>query len=258
MRAVLNLLVISFITVLAFSDPISRHRNEFQVNSVSSFHESSTKPSNFSAVWQLLRKVDTVELPLDHFGSTNLIFHNRYLASTEHYQPGGPVLLYDVGEGDAFDYHDGHFAADFLDDTSRVRKTASELGAVLIRWEHRFYGNSTPWASPRTSVFNHSAALFEFHTFEQALADIAAFAWDFSHPELTHVDLTPKGSPWVFIGASYPGLRASWMRQLYPQTVHIAYASSAPVQGHVNNSAYFDIIWQSMESHGFGNCRSKR
>jgi Serine carboxypeptidase S28 len=58
----------------------------------------------------------------------------------------------------------------------------------------------------------------------------------------------------VFIGGSYPGMRAAFTRQYYPGTIFASYASSAPVQAAVDMSFYFEPIWQGMRTLGWTNC----
>jgi hypothetical protein len=58
----------------------------------------------------------------------------------------------------------------------------------------------------------------------------------------------------VFIGGSYPGMRAAFMRQYYPGTIFASYASSAPVQAAVDMSFYFEPVWKGMRALGWTNC----
>jgi hypothetical protein len=66
--------------------------------------------------------------------------------------------------------------------------------------------------------------------------------------------LTPDVTPWVFVGGSYPAMRAAFMRKMYPDTIFASYASSAPVQASVDQSFYFEPIWRGLNKYGFGNC----
>ncbi|KAL1613368.1 hypothetical protein SLS54_010699 [Diplodia seriata] len=183
-----------------------------------------------------------VTLPLDHFGSDERTFDNRYWISTSGYEgAGSPVFIYDNGEGagDSSTIEYGWFK-DMVD----------SFGGIGISWEHRYYGESIS--------FNISTDTdpedMKFLTVEQALADVAAFASNFSHPDYSDVDLTPASTPWVFVGGSYPGIRAALMRELYPDIIYAAYASSAPVEARVNMSSYFDPIWDGLHAYGYGNC----
>ncbi|KAF2748485.1 hypothetical protein M011DRAFT_493800 [Sporormia fimetaria CBS 119925] len=191
-----------------------------------------------------------VELPLDNFASDGDYsyygtFFNRYWVNSRFYKPGGPVFLYDFGEADA-----GTGAQMRLRNGSGFfREMVERYQGVGIVWEHRFYGNSTP--EPINT--NTPPEAFRFLTTSQALADVDRFAWQFSRPEIPH-DLTPKSTPWIFIGGSYPGMRAAFMRDKYPSTIFAGYASSAPTQAHIDMSSYFEVIWDGLQNAGFGNC----
>jgi hypothetical protein len=193
-----------------------------------------------------------VELPIDNFAqgknqsaSYQGTFFNRYWVSTSGYKTGGPVFVYDVGEANA-----GGSALNRLqNETSFFKQMVDEFGGIGIVWEHRFYGNSTP-----TPIdLNTPAEDFEFLTTEQSLADVDRFAKQFSRKNI-NATLTPDKTPWVFVGGSYPGMRAAFMRDQYPDTIYAAYASSAPVQASVDQSFYFDPVWRGMNAKGFGNC----
>ena len=236
--------------VLLTTAKLGHHHERFNLNDPFTGTPASSAAAYASRPGGEGIKIETIELPLDHFGSTNCTFSNRFSASTELYRPGGPVIVFDAGEGNAFSTHD-ELLSEFLDETSRLRQSAAELGGVMVQWEHRFYGQSTPWAVEASLP----AKAFEFLTTEQALADVATFAWNFQREDLPDVDFTPQTTPWIFVGGSYSGMRAAFMREFYPETIHIAYAASAPVQAQVDMSVYFDMIWRGMEAGGFSNCK---
>jgi hypothetical protein len=193
-----------------------------------------------------------VELPIDHFAhkknqdaSYQGTFFNRYWVSTSGYRPGGPVFFYDTGEADA----EPGALQRLQNTTSFFKQLVDEYGGIGIVWEHRFYGNSTP-----TPIdVNTPPEAFEFLTTEQSLADVDRFAKQFSRKGI-NATLTPDQTPWIFVGGSYPGMRAAFMRNMYPDTIYASLASSAPVQASVDQSFYFDPVWRGMNSKGFGNC----
>ena len=46
---------------------------------------------------------------------------------------------------------------------------------------------------------------------------------------------------WVSFGGSYPGMLAGWFRVKYPELVHAAVASSAPVHAKLDMAGYNDV-----------------
>lgn len=189
-----------------------------------------------------------VQMPLDHFtdGSGGSTFPNRFWVAESGYKKGGPVFIYDNGESDASP------SALFLlqDSTSFFKQMVDQFGGIGIVWEHRFYGNSTPYNISQTTP----AKDFQHLTSEQALADVVYFASNFSCKNMPDVDLSPTGSPWVFVGGSYPGMRAALMRKFYPKTIVASFASSAPVQASLDMSFYFEAVWEGMTDYGWSNC----
>jgi hypothetical protein len=189
-----------------------------------------------------------VTLPIDHFGVGEGTFNNRFWVAEGGYKPGGPVFVYDVGEANAST--NGIHLQRLRNQTSFFKQIVDHFNGIGIVWEHRFYGNSSPYnISLRTS-----AKRLEYLTTEQALADLPTFAWGFKRKNFPDIDLTPGGTPWVFIGGSYPGMRAAFLRRFYPGTIYASYSSSAPVQAAIDMSFYFDPIWLGMRSEGWTNC----
>lgn len=95
--------------------------------------------------------------------------------------------------------------------------------------------------------------MFKFLTTEQSLADVDRFAKQFSRPSINYT-LTPDVTPWVFVGGSYPAMRAAFMRDKYPDTIFASYASSAPTEARVDMSVYFEPVYRGLNTYGFGNC----
>ncbi|XP_014562677.1 hypothetical protein COCVIDRAFT_83483 [Bipolaris victoriae FI3] len=187
----------------------------------------------------------TVELPLNHFGPDAGTFPNRYWVYSEKYKPGGPVFIYDTGESDA-EPGSVFFPSD---PRSFFHQIVEEFNGIGIAWEHRMYGKSVP------AGFHNDTSLdrFKYLTVEQALADVDAFAKQFSLPYI-NATLSADHTPWVFIGASYSGGRAAWVRNKYPDSIYASWAASPTVEGMVDLSSYFDAIWAGMNYYGFGNC----
>jgi hypothetical protein len=188
---------------------------------------------------------ELVSLPLDHFGNDNRTYKNQYWVSDSSYKKGGPVFVYDGGEGDIAG------SVDFVltNSTSFFKQIVDEFNGIGIVWQHRYYGDSTPF---KISLDTPTSEL-QWLTSEQALADVPAFAANFSRDDIDY-DLTPEGTPWVFVGGSYPGMRAAFSRHKYPESIFASFASSAPVEARNDMSIYFDPIPKGLKQWGWGNC----
>ncbi|KAF2119735.1 serine carboxypeptidase S28-domain-containing protein [Lophiotrema nucula] len=191
-----------------------------------------------------------VELPLDNFAkdgdySQEGTFFNRFWVSQSAYKPGAPVFLYDVGEANA----EGNALFRLQNETSFFKQLVDKYNGLGIVWEHRYYGNSTPGPID----LNTPPEVFKWLNTEQSLADVDRFAKQFKRKNISY-DLTPSGTPWVFVGGSYPAMRAAFMREKYPDTILASYASSAPTEARVDMSVYFEPVWRGMNHYGWGNC----
>ncbi|ORY08662.1 serine carboxypeptidase S28-domain-containing protein [Clohesyomyces aquaticus] len=191
-----------------------------------------------------------VELPLDHFAknhdySYQGTFNNRFWVRESAYKSGGPVFIYDVGEADA----EPNALFRLQNETSFFKQLVDKYNGVGIVWEHRYYGNSTPGGID----VNTPPEVFRWLTTEQSLADVDRFAKQFKRKNIKN-DLTPSKTPWIFVGGSYPAMRAAFMRDKYPDTIFASYASSAPVEAQVDMSVYFEPVWRGMNTYGYGNC----
>jgi hypothetical protein len=197
-----------------------------------------------------LPDVEYIKLPLDHSDPSAGTFRNRFWATTQYYKPGGPVILYDAGEGNAQGF------VPFIADPDFVyTDLAIKLGGVIIVWEHRYYGESMPDSFKNDPTgYKSPVSDYRWLTTDAALADVDKFAWQFARSELNSTDLTPKSTPWVFVGGSYPGIRAALMRLKYPQTIAVAYSASAPLQAQYNMDVYWEPIFTGMQNMGWGNC----
>lgn len=91
-------------------------------------------------------------------------------------------------------------------------------------------------------------------TFEQALEDVVYFAKNFDAPKNSDLgrklnrtsSLRSNETPWVFLGGSYPGMRAAALRIRNPDVIFASWASSAPVQAQVEMPSYFQTIQRGL------------
>ncbi|KAF2186759.1 hypothetical protein K469DRAFT_738516 [Zopfia rhizophila CBS 207.26] len=178
-----------------------------------------------------------VELPLDNFAKNKDYsyygtFNNRYWVAEAAYKPGGPVFLYDVGEADA----EPGALNRLQNETSFFKQLVDKYNGIGIPVDL----HTPPEA-------------FRWLTTEQSLADVDRFAWQFKRKNINYT-LTPDKAPWIFVGGSYPAMRAAFMRDKYPDTIFAGYASSAPTQAQNDMSVYFEPVWRGMNEYGWGNC----
>jgi hypothetical protein len=116
--------------------------------------------------------------------------------------------------------------------------------------ECRYYGESLPFPVGK----NTTKEQWQFHTVDQALEDVVYFAqhFTFAHPDdhTTSYRPHPSTTPWVFIGGSYPGARAAFIRIRNPETIYASWSSSGPVEAQIDMSSY----WQAAERAIPRNC----
>ncbi|CAG8597774.1 16716_t:CDS:2, partial [Acaulospora colombiana] len=156
---------------------------------------------------------------IDHNDKKSGTFKQRYFVNSSCYKPGGPIFITTAGESSIV-----------ISEVSQsgISEIASFFGGLLIAVEHRFYGKSYP------PVPDLQAKNLKTLTVEQALADFARFI---AYPPDIPVKI-PKHSKWIFVGGSYAGNIATWMREKYPELVFAAWASSAPLLAKINFFEY--------------------
>ncbi|KZV63333.1 peptidase S28 [Peniophora sp. CONT] len=192
-----------------------------------------------------------IEMPIDHFSNeTTATFKNRYWVNATYYVPGGPVFLFDSGEQNAeplLPYYLQEYHG-----LSATMQFAKRFGGVAVLWEHRYYGASLPFPVNH----NTTADEWQYLTTEQALEDVVYFA---NHFTLNTSDdgastggapFHPSRTPWIWLGASYPGVRGALMRVRNPEVIYAVWASSAPVQAQIDMASYYEAAERSLT----GNC----
>lgn len=162
---------------------------------------------------------ESVSLPISYTDPSVGNFTNRFWVVDEYYRPGGPVLVFDTGESAGGDGYIGRLTTE----ASIVNQYLRQFGAIGIVWEHRYYGESLPFPIE----LDTGADKMQYLTTENALRDTVVWAEQFQWNGLA---VSPKQTPWIVMGGSYPGMRAAMLRELYPDTFYAAYASSAPIQ----------------------------
>ncbi|XP_060535811.1 thymus-specific serine protease-like [Cylas formicarius] len=116
-------------------------------------------------------------------------------------------------------------------------ESAREYGALMFMLEHRFYGESHPFAD--TSVEN-----LRYLSTHQALEDVAAFVAAMNVEYRLADDVK-----WILFGGSYPASMATWLRQKYPHLVAGAVAASGPLEAVLDFSDYLQVVADDLRSH---------
>ena len=165
---------------------------------------------------------------VDHFDVlNNNTWSQEYFVDTTHWKgPGYPIFIYIGGEGDvesrSFDW-------------PWCREYAAEFNALCFVLEHRFYGQSQPFGFK-----NQTKCEKKLLTASQALADASVFITEMNRLYDSKPDLK-----WLAFGCSYAGTLATWLRLKYPDLVHGAIASSAPLLAQLHYPEYFQHLEKS-------------
>ncbi|CAG8594401.1 10447_t:CDS:2, partial [Dentiscutata heterogama] len=130
---------------------------------------------------------------IDHNDKSCGTFSQRFLINSTYYKPGGPIFLHTPGEG---------AINPIIVEASGISETVASFNGLLITIEHRYYGESYP------PIKNLNTPNMKFLTVNQVLADFAEFI---KNPP-TDIIECPKDAKWIFVGGSYSGNLATWMR----------------------------------------------
>ncbi|KAJ2795670.1 hypothetical protein H4S07_006420, partial [Coemansia furcata] len=167
----------------------------------------------------------------DHFGQSSSTFKQKIYINAQHYTYGGPIYLLNSGETPA--------SPSYLS-AGEPYTLAKATGGLLIIMEHRYYGTSYP-------VSDMSGKNMVYLTVENALEDMANFIRNAQNFVKAGVGVTiSPDSKWVATGGSYSANLATWMRLKYPELVHAAYASSAPVRAEVDFYQYDQVVGEAL------------
>lgn len=167
-----------------------------------------------------------------HFDGSTETFCQQYLVNSDNYKPGGPVIILDNGESPSLN-------AKTMDKQSLASLLAKETNGIYVKLEHRYYGGSNVTEDLSTDNLR-------WLNVRESLEDSAEFIRNFPVPdglELPEPDLlTPSKTPFLYIGGSYPGGKANWMRKHYPDLVWGSIGSSAVIHATVDFPDYFDTV----------------
>ncbi|EFP07893.1 hypothetical protein CRE_14134 [Caenorhabditis remanei] len=158
---------------------------------------------------------------IDHFNNKNTkFFQQKYFKNSRFARPGGPNFLMIGGEGPEYG-HDVNL-------NSSIMRRAEEYGGTVYVLEHRFYGDS---------VVENNTDLSTLSSL-QMLYDLAEFIKSVNFKSET-------SNPWITFGGSYPGALSAWMREIFPDLVIGAIASSAPVLAKTDFYEYMMVVENS-------------
>ncbi|KAJ4411335.1 hypothetical protein N0V82_009024 [Gnomoniopsis sp. IMI 355080] len=177
----------------------------------------------------------TFDQLIDHNNPSLGTFKQRYWYNTTFWKgQGSPVVLSTVGEAAS----DQFFQA-YLLNATMPGQHAQAMGAALISIEHRYWGESSPFAQLNTTNL-------QYLTVQQAMSDFTNFAANAQLPFDTGNASSAANVPWVYYGTSYAGNLAAWMAKLTPGTIWAYHATAAPVQTIFDYNGYYTPIQQGM------------
>ncbi|KAJ1825290.1 hypothetical protein LPJ60_000002 [Coemansia sp. RSA 2675] len=175
--------------------------------------------------------------PIDHFGANNGTWRQQYMVNDKYYKPGGPIYILTPGESEV--------SAMYTEDTHFV-SLASETNGLMVAIEHRFFGNSNPMP-------DLSGANLKYLTLENTLEDFARFIRTVkTNSSSLFQKAVPANSKIVFVGGSYGGALAAWVRAMYPDLVTAAWASSAPVFTYIDFYHLDQALGRHLTARGCG------
>ena len=167
---------------------------------------------------------------LDHFkrGDNPETFDQKYFVDDTHYDGSGPIILYINGEAPLYSAPGASSFTGYM---------AQQMKAMTIALEHRFYGDSHPFADMSTSSLRYLNGA-------QALLDLRNFRIKYNE----QLGPRPDGSEhkWVVVGGSYAGSLAAWSRSRFPHLFAAAHASSAPIEAIDTYTRFDEQLQQSL------------
>ncbi|KAK3326755.1 serine carboxypeptidase S28 [Apodospora peruviana] len=179
----------------------------------------------------------TFEQLIDHSNPSLGTFSQRYWWNTSYWAgPGSPVLLFTPGETRADTY------TGYLTNKTIMGLYAQAIGAAIILFEHRYWGESSPFQYLDTKNLSYL-------TLENSIQDIVRFAREVELPFDKKESNNAPHAPWINVGGSYSGALAAWMEKLAPGTFWAYHASSGPVQAVYDYWSYFLPIQRGMPAN---------
>ncbi|KAK6018975.1 hypothetical protein OSTOST_15408 [Ostertagia ostertagi] len=152
---------------------------------------------------------EAVRSTISHYGGAD--GYKRFFKNEQWAKPDGPIFLMIGGESPARPSW-----------VLNENLTYLEFGATVYLLEHRYYGESHLFEA--VGAFKNKIYTYYLSSL-QMLYDVANFI------RTVNTEMgTDKPAKWIVFGGSYSGSLALWMRQLFPDLVHGAVGSSAPLE----------------------------
>jgi len=187
----------------------------------------------------------------------------RYYTMGDHFRkPGSPIFLILGGEG-GIEPETGVLYP-FI-----TQRLAPLFGAYVLQPEHRFYGESSPISRSEIDDAQRDGdqdPRVRLLTPEQALHDAMRLVRYLKATRLRKLCSRDKFStrycPVIAVGGSYPGFLSAMARLVFPATVDVSYAASAPMKFYsqqisedVRQYAYYGRIARTAD-RAFPGCAS--
>ncbi|KAK5659863.1 hypothetical protein OQA88_13326 [Cercophora sp. LCS_1] len=176
----------------------------------------------------------TFEQYIDHKNKSLGTFQQRYWWNTTFWKgPGSPVFFFTPGEAPAAEY------TGYLTNRTMVGQYAQAMGGAVILFEHRYWGESSPYTVLDTKNLTYLNV-------ENSVLDLAHFTKNVKLPFDKSGRSNSDRAPWVMIGGSYSGALAAWTNKLAPDAFWAYHSSSGPVQAVFDFWSYFIPIHRGM------------
>lgn len=158
----------------------------------------------------------------------------RYLSVTEHYRPGGPILIRLSGNGPV--------RRDMINESSLITELAREMGGAVYAFETRFYGMSKPTNDVNTEIMR-------FLKTDQIMADLVEFII-----YLKRDVFRDENMPVLVSGAGYGGALATWFRVRYPHMGDAAWSSGGYHEAVLDFSDFAESWSETLIEYGSQQC----
>lgn len=168
---------------------------------------------------------------VDHFNfrpTAEATFPLRYFVNDQYYaNSSSPVLFYAGNEAPI---------TQFVENSGFLWESAKKLGAMVVFAEHRYYGESFPFGSPKAALTPYNIS---YLSVEQAMADFNTLT-----VHIREEWVMSRDAPFIVAGGSYGGNLALWLRLKNPNLWAGALASSATPLKHLlrESNAFSKIV----------------